>query len=105
DPNLSGSFEGSGEGRNGTITTRVTISEGKISDIVVIESQESPEYFEPIFNQIVATMIAHNNINIEAISGATLSSEGVVNSVKEALKQSGSSFVGKKTKIGTPVNN
>ncbi|MGL5956373.1 MAG: FMN-binding protein, partial [Brevinema sp.] len=45
DPNLSGSFEGSGEGRNGTITTRVTISEGKISDIVVIESQESPEYF------------------------------------------------------------
>ena len=94
-PDINGSFEGVGDGRNGEIKVNVIVAKGLITDVTVLESLESEEYALPVFDQIQAAMIANNNINIDIVSGATLSSQGLLTAVENALKDSGANFKGK----------
>ena len=94
-PDINGSFEGVGDGRNGEIKVNVIVAKGLITDVTVLESLESEEYALPVFDQIQAVMIANNNINIDVVSGATLSSQGILMAVENALKDSGANFKGK----------
>lgn len=72
-PDINGSFEGAGDGRNGEVKVSVVVDKGLITSITVLESLESEEYALPVFDQVKVAMIANNNINVD--SGATLSSQ------------------------------
>ncbi|MDO4617352.1 MAG: FMN-binding protein [Lachnospiraceae bacterium] len=86
-----GTYTGSGAGYGGTTTVSVTVSGGKITSVDVISHQDTPSYFSmasPLIDQI----IANNGINgLDAVSGATYSSRGILEAVANALSQAGSS--------------
>ena len=94
-PDINGSFEGTGDGRNGEIKVGVVVEKGLITTVTILESLESEEYALPVFEQITASIIANNNINIDVVSGASLSSQGLLTAVENALKDSGANFKGK----------
>lgn len=82
-----GSYEGSGTGFGGTIRVRVTISGGKITAIDILDaSGETASYFASA-QGVISRMIAGNTPNVDAVSGATYSSNGIIQAVQNALSQ------------------
>ncbi len=82
-----GTYEGSSQGFGGKITVSVTIANGNISAINVVEaSSETPSYFEKA-KAVLTSILASNSTNVDTISGATYSSRGLINATKNALLQ------------------
>lgn len=82
-----GVYEGSGTGFGGTIRVQVTVSGGKIAAIDILEaSGETASYFASA-QGVISRMIAGNTPNVDAVSGATYSSNGIIQAVQNALSQ------------------
>ena len=82
-----GTYEGSGTGFGGTIRVRVTVSGGKIAAIDILDaSGETASYFASA-QGVISKMIAGNTPNVDAVSGATYSSNGIIQAVQNALSQ------------------
>ena len=77
-----GTYEGSGTGFGGTIRVRVTVSGGKIAAIDILDaSGETASYFASA-QGVISKMIAGNTPNVDAVSGATYSSNGIIQAVR-----------------------
>ncbi|XZL28813.1 FMN-binding protein [Clostridium perfringens] len=83
-----GTYLGTSKGYGGDIKVKVTIENGKIKNIEVVSHSETPNYYEN-GKQIIDSIIKENSINVDAISGATLTSNGIKNAVKDALSKAG----------------
>lgn len=86
-PNVmnDGVYEGIGEGRNGMIKVAVTVSNHVITDVMVVQQSESSFAQETIFTLIAKIMQAQTTEGIDAISGATLTSNGVIAAMTMAI--------------------
>lgn len=84
-----GVFSGVGQGHNAEIQTEVTVEDGKIKDIEVISHKETPVLSDSIFGELKDMMVEHNSTNIDTVSGATITSVGFRNAVRNALEQAG----------------
>ena len=84
---LDGTYTGSAQGFGGYITVSVTISEGKITDISIVSAPgETPSYLASA-RSVISAMLSAQSPNVDAVSGATYSSTGIINAVKSALSQ------------------
>ena len=82
-----GAYTGTAEGFGGNITVKVTISGGQIKAIDVVSAKdETPSYFERA-KAVIAQVIAKQTPNVDTVSGATYSSNGILNAVRRALTQ------------------
>lgn len=82
-----GVYEGTGTGFGGTIRVQVTVSGGKIAAIDILDaSGETASYFASA-QGVISRMIAGNTPNVDAVSGATYSSNGIIQAVQNALSQ------------------
>lgn len=83
-----GTYKGEGEGKGGKMVVEVKVSKGKIDNIKVLEQNETPGYFEPARDGIVDQVKSKNSTsNIQAVSGATLTSKGMIAAIEDALKK------------------
>ena len=95
-----GTYTGSGKGFGGTISVKVTVKNGKISAIdVTSASGETASYFSKA-KGIIPKMISGQTTNVDAASGATYSSNGIITAVRNALSkaETGKSSTKKKKK-------
>lgn len=84
---LDGTYTGSAQGFGGYITVSVTIAEGKITDISIVSAPgETPSYLASA-RSVISAMLSAQSPNVDAVSGATYSSTGIINAVKSALSQ------------------
>lgn len=81
-----GTYTGTGKGYKGTVTAKVTISGGKIKTIDVSGSDDAA-YFGKAKNGIVNKIISGQTTNVDTVSGATYSSNGIISAVRNALKK------------------
>ncbi|MCC5909222.1 MAG: flavocytochrome c [Clostridiaceae bacterium] len=84
-----GTYKGSAQGHNAEIDVEVSIVDGKIESINILSHEETSVLSDPVFNDLKNMMEEHNSINIDTVSGATISSMGFRNAVKEALEKAG----------------
>ena len=83
-----GVYEGTGKGfKDGEIKVKVTITDGKIAKVELV-SQEKQSYWDSknvssLFDEIVKA----NSTEIDGVSGATMSSNGVKAAVNDALSK------------------
>lgn len=80
-----GSYIGTGKGRGGDMEVTVTITDGKISDIVVNSHAESSDIGAPALDKLIQNAIAANSAEIDGASGATMTSDGFREAVAQAL--------------------
>lgn len=80
-----GSYTGTGKGRGGDMEVTVTITDGKISDIVVNSHAESSDIGAPVLDKLIQNAIASNSAEIDGASGATMTSDGFREAVAQAL--------------------
>ena len=67
----------------------VTFSEDAITDIVVKDHQETAGIADAAINDLPGEIVASQSLAVDAKSGATFTSEGIVNAVADAVAQAG----------------
>ena len=80
----AGTYDGEGEGHGGTFKVSVTVDELAITAIDVVENPES-EFAQDAVNSLVEAAIAQNSGTIDAVSGASETSAGVIGAISNAL--------------------
>ena len=81
-----GTYTGFGYGMNGKVKVSVTISQDKITSISVGENSEDEEYLAEA-KGVIDRIIASQSTDVDVVSGATYSSNGIIGGVNEALSK------------------
>lgn len=81
-----GTYYGTGQGYGGTTKVKVVISGGEITDIEVVSHNDDSPYIGNA-KTLISKIISSQSTNVDAVSGATYSSRGIINAVRSALSQ------------------
>ena len=85
---VDGTYTGSGTGfHNGTTKVSVTISNGQITNIETVSTQDNGPYYSRAFSTVSSEIISSQSSSVDAVSGATFSSKGIMSAVANALSQ------------------
>ena len=91
-----GEWTGSGEGRSGTIIVKVTVENHQVTKVTVVSQSES-SFAQETINNLCESAIgrtAEMSVEVDGITGATLTSTGVIDAINMALQ----------TAMGKPVD-
>jgi uncharacterized protein with FMN-binding domain len=78
-------FEGNAMGYRGSIYVQVYLSAGAITDIIIIDSIEDRFVGGAAMEELIDIVIENNSIDVDAISGATVTSKGFLEAVNNAI--------------------
>lgn len=84
-----GTYQVTTEGHNGKLPMAVTLSEERIEKIDIDSSGESSGIADVVFTRIPAEIIDGQTLNVDAVSGASVTSNGVLDGVARAVKLAG----------------
>lgn len=87
-----GTYEGTAEGRNAPVTVEVTVTNGEIADVVVLAHEETEEISDPAIEEVPASIVANNSTDVEAVSGASLTSAAIMEAVDNALLDAATAY-------------
>jgi len=93
-----GEYEGTATGYGGPLTVRITVKGGKLTDIKVVSQTETPEYFNRA-KAVIGRILSSGNVNVDSVSGATISSNAIKKAVADALSKAGSKQQAKVTPV------
>ena len=80
-----GTYTGTGKGFRGDIKVTVEVENGVISDITVDSYKDDREFFSKAESSIISAVISSQSTDVDAVSGATFSSNGLIEAIKNAL--------------------
>lgn len=81
-----GTYKGVGEGIHGEIAVTVEVKDGKIANIQIDSHSETKGVSDAAIADIPVRMVELNSADVEVVTGATMTSQGLVEAVKDALK-------------------
>ena len=99
-----GEYEGTATGYGGPLTVRITIKGGKLTDIKVVSHTETPEYFSRA-SAVIGKILNSGNVNVDSVSGATISSNAIKKAVADALRKAGSKQQAKMSTVKKDTRN
>ena len=85
-------------GYNGLTPVRITLVDGKITEIVPLKNDEDPAYFKMVLESGIFTKLNGKTpeealkVRLDAVSGATYSSEGIIRNIRAGLKAAADSL-------------
>ena len=83
---IDGTYFGAGEGYIGTTQVAVTIADGRISSVIIILSEDDKSYVEDA-KELIPRVIDTQRADLDAVSGATYTSDAILSAVRDALQQ------------------
>ncbi len=83
----NGTYIGSGTGYIGEVQVSVTVTNGNISDIAVLSSKDTDTFFSRAFSIVTGEILDTQSVEVDVVSGATFSSNGIIEAVADALAQ------------------
>lgn len=80
-----GTYEGSAYGFGDLITVSVTLKDGKMTDISVLsaDGEDKPYYKQAV--SVLNEMLEAQSTEVDTVSGATLTADGLIDAVADAL--------------------
>lgn len=85
----SGEVTGTAQGMNGDVTVTLTIKDGKITDCTAEGKDETPGKGDVAIEEVTAQIKESGKITVDATSGATVTSDAIVEAAKSALESAG----------------
>lgn len=83
-----GAYEAKAVGFNGNVLVEVLVENGAISEITIKDYVDDDEFFWEAYNGVTTQILSKQTAEgIDVVSGATYSSNGIINAVKKALDQ------------------
>lgn len=89
--------EGTGKGYKGDIKVKVTYSGNEITNIEILKCSDS-SFTKKAIKSIIKTIISTQNTDVDLISGASYTSEGLKEAVNNAVATAGITLVPKNEK-------
>ena len=80
-----GTYEGAADGYASVIKVSVVVENGAVTDISIVEENDTPQFFE-YAKEIINTILNKQSLEADGITGATYSSKGIQNAVYDALQ-------------------
>ena len=89
---ISGAYKdgecfGKASAYNGNVEVKVTISGGKITAIDIVKTKDDEEYFFDAQKKVIPEILEKQSTDVDAVAGATTSSEGICHAVEKALEE------------------
>lgn len=81
---IDGTYFGTGEGYVGATQVAVTVKDGVISSVIVVSSGDDGAYVEDA-KTLIPQVISTQRTDLDAISGATYSSQAILTAIENAL--------------------
>nr|WP_294671758.1 FMN-binding protein [uncultured Blautia sp.] len=81
-----GIYTGSADAFRGDVEVQVTVEKQKVTDISILSYCDTEEYFFRAAPAVIEQMKAEQSLNVDAVSGATYSSNGIIHAVANALE-------------------
>lgn len=81
-----GTYQGSGTGFRGTLTVEITVSDGAVKDINLLQINDDAKFYERAISTLYNEIINGQTTNVDAVSRATYSSNGYIEAVKNAVE-------------------
>lgn len=85
----SGTYTASAQGNNGPVELSVTFSEDAITEITIGKHGETTGISDAAFEKIPAAIIKNQSLAVDAISGATYTSQAILDAVADCVAQAG----------------
>ena len=83
-----GTYESSGQGNAGQIHVRVVVKDHKVASVKVLRHSETEDLLNGAIEELEPAIIKANGTNgVEAVSGASNSSNGIMEAVNSCLKK------------------
>ncbi|MDO5406353.1 MAG: FAD-dependent oxidoreductase [Eubacteriales bacterium] len=82
-------FTGTSAGMQGPITVALTVKDGEITKAEITESHETPAVAAVALERIPAQIVEHQTTTVDAVTGATIASYGIMRAAEDAAKQAG----------------
>ena len=84
-----GTYTGVGQGKNGDVTVELQVTGGKLAAVRVVKHVETPGISDAAMTQFPQRVVDAPSLNVDAVSGATLTSDGIRNAVADAIRKAG----------------
>ena len=82
-----GEYLGKASAYNGNVEVKVTISGGRITAIDIVKTKDDEDYFFDAQKKVIPEILEKQSTDVDAVAGATTSSEGIAHAVEKALEQ------------------
>lgn len=89
DGSVTGTATADGFGGPGALTVSITLKDGKITDVKAEGPKETDGIGSVAVERMPKDMVAGNSINVDGVSGATVTSTGLLKAAEAALKAAG----------------
>ena len=98
-----GTYYGTGTGFAGPLTVKVVISDGKIASIEITKTDDGDSFIQKA-SGLINSIVSSQSTNVDTVSGATYSSVGIIEAVRDALSQATVDSSGNGGNAGTNSN-
>ena len=85
----AGTYTGTADGNNGPVTVEVTVSDSAITKVEVTEQAETESIAAPALERIPQAIVDNQSLGIDAVTGATNTSNAILNAVAAAITEAG----------------
>ena len=82
-----GTYQGVGTGYRGLTTVSVTVKNDKITDISTVSTNDDDKFYNTAYSSVTKNIISSQSTDVDAVSGATYSSKGIMEAVANALEK------------------
>lgn len=84
-----GTYTGTAAGKNGDVKVEVTFSANAIDSVKVVEHSETAGISDGAIENIPASIVENQSLAVDTVSGATITSDAILNAVADAVAQAG----------------
>ncbi|WP_137634491.1 FAD-dependent oxidoreductase [Lactiplantibacillus songbeiensis] len=85
----AGTYTGTGQGKDGPVKVQVTVDKNKIKQVKVLSIHDNQVLSAEATKKITKEIVADQTTKVDVVSGATHSSNGIIDGAKKALKKAG----------------
>lgn len=84
---IDGTYQARVEGHNGPLSVEVTFIDSKFAEVEVIDHAETLGLVDSAIEEVPEAIVKNNSTNVDTVSGATVTSEAIIEAAIEAKKQ------------------
>lgn len=99
-----GTYTAASKGNNGDVNVTVVISGGAIAEVTVGEHSETDSIATPAIERLPADIVEYQSVAVDTVSGATNTSNAILNAVKDCITQAGGNVEDFTKTVEKPVN-
>ncbi|MEN1759949.1 flavocytochrome c [Anoxynatronum sibiricum] len=97
----AGTYTATVDGHNGDLTVEVTVTADEIVSIETTDHKESAGITDLVFERIPAAILSQQNLAVDAVSGATVTSDALISAIINALEQAGADIAALQSGAGS----